>query len=426
MIKIETGSFIKLERKKRNMTQEELSEGIVSASYLSKIENNKAEVDSNTLKLLYNRLGIEINNDSNLDLEIEKKCKEWYDMLFDRYDKRIMTEKYEELQQLISTNINDQKLTFEIHKIRYYVVLRDFKKALQKINDLYDMVDLFNSTHKYYWNKFKGDYYSFKEDYQLAMRCYKTAEEKIRLANINEAEIADLHYAISTTYCNLLNGLETINYAKKAMTVFQQEYNFIRCAQCHILLGISYQQIKMYDIALKNFNKAMYLGKLENNEQVIQLAHLNLGLFYFTTGDSKKSIRNYLLALKTRDLDYELKLDAITHLIHSLYKSNDRQKAKEYLHLGEETLSLAQDKEYYKFYNYIIQVYTYLLNGDVKKFRSILAKKFIPYLTQKKAYKHLVFYARLLAVHLEKMGKYKESMCYYKIASKSYDKIIKL
>jgi transcriptional regulator with XRE-family HTH domain len=31
VIKIETGSFIKLERKKRNMTQEELSEGIVSA-----------------------------------------------------------------------------------------------------------------------------------------------------------------------------------------------------------------------------------------------------------------------------------------------------------------------------------------------------------------------------------------------------------
>jgi HTH-type transcriptional regulator, quorum sensing regulator NprR len=153
VIKIETGSFIKLERKKRNMTQEELSEGIVSVSYLSKIENNKADVNPNTIKLLCNRLGIEIKDNEKKYLEVEKKCKEWYDMLFDRYDKRVMTEKYEELQQLISTNINDQAITFEIHKIRYYIVLRDFKKAVKQINDLHEMADTFSDTHAYYWYK---------------------------------------------------------------------------------------------------------------------------------------------------------------------------------------------------------------------------------------------------------------------------------
>jgi HTH-type transcriptional regulator, quorum sensing regulator NprR len=258
------------------------------------------------------------------------------------------------------------------------------------------------------------------------MQCYQLAEEKIRLANIDEVEIADLHYALSIAHSKLLNGMEAINYAKQAMTVFQRDYNFVRCAQCHILLGISYQRIKMNDIAIKNYNQAMRLGKLENDEQIIQLTHLNLGRFYLIVGDSKQSIKHYSLALATGDLEYELKLDAITHLIHSLYKSNNRQKAKEYLRLGEETLNLAQDKEYHKSYNYIIQVYTYLLNGDVKKFRSILTKEFIPYLMQRKDYGNLVFYAKLLALHLEKMGKYKESMRYYKIASKSYDKIIKL
>jgi HTH-type transcriptional regulator, quorum sensing regulator NprR len=125
------------------------------------------------------------------------------------------------------------------------------------------MVDTFNDTHKYYWYKFKGDYYSHKEEHQQAMRCYKTAEEKIRLANINEAEIADLHYIFSVPTLQTMGRLETIDYAKQAMEVFQRDYNFIRCAQCHILLGISYQRIKMYDRALKNFNLAMHLGELK-------------------------------------------------------------------------------------------------------------------------------------------------------------------
>jgi HTH-type transcriptional regulator, quorum sensing regulator NprR len=51
-----------------------------------------------------------------LDLQIEEKCKEWYDMLFDRYDKRVMTEKYEELQQLMYRNINNQTLCLKFIK----------------------------------------------------------------------------------------------------------------------------------------------------------------------------------------------------------------------------------------------------------------------------------------------------------------------
>ena len=195
-----------------------------------------------------------------------------------------MTEKYEELQQLMDRSINNNTLMFEIHKIRYYIVLRDYGKALKKINELNEMVDTFSDTHAYYWYKFKGNYYSHKEEQHQAMRCYKTAEEKIRLANINEAEIADLHYIFSVTHSKLWEDLEAIDYAKQAMEVFQRDYNFIRCAQCHILLGISYQRIKMPDRAIKNYNLAKHLGELNNSEDVVQLAHLNLGYFHSTTG----------------------------------------------------------------------------------------------------------------------------------------------
>ncbi len=412
---LDIGSIIKLQRTKRNMTQEELSAGIVSLSYLSKIENQKAKANPEIIQSLCNRLDIELVETP--DVQLEEKCKQWYDILYDRYDKQEMIAKFEELQEVMNRSINDQTIMFEIHQIRYYVVLRDLKRALHKMNELHEMADAFNATHKYYWNKFKGNYYSFKEKFQQSLHCYQQAEKAIQLSDINESEVADLHYAISIEYCKLSNGLETINYANKAMVVFQQEYNFVRCAQCHILLGISYQRIKMNELALTNYNQALYLGKLSNNKEVIQLAYLNLGMFYFSIGDSKQSIENYLIALNTTDTDYKIKLEVITSLIKNFYQNKEYEQTKKYLQLGREALHLAQDEEYYKFYHYTLQVYTHLLNGELNKLTIVLEDVFLPYLKQKKFYQYLIFYATLVASHFEKIGKYKKSTQYYKLAN---------
>ncbi|NWO12707.1 helix-turn-helix domain-containing protein [Virgibacillus sp.] len=420
---LDIGSIIKLQRTKRNMTQEELSAGIVSLSYLSKIENQKAKANPEIIQSLCNRLDIELVETP--DIQLEEKCKQWYDILYDRFDKEEMIAKFEELQEVMNRSINDQTIMFEIHQIRYYVVLRDLKRALHKMNELHEMADSFNSTHKYYWNKFKGNYYSFKEKPQQSLQCYQQAEKTIRLADINESEVADLHYAISIEYSKLLNGLETINYANKAMVVFQQEYNFVRCAQCHILLGISYRRIRMNELALENYNQAMYLGKLSNNKDVIQLVYLNLGRFYSTIGDLKHSTKNYLLALNTADLNFEIKLDVFASLIQNFYQNKEYTQAKEYLQLGKEVLSLAQGKEYYKFYHYTLQVYTHLLNEELNKLIVVLEDAFLPYLKHKKDYRHLVFYAVLIASQFEKVGKYKKSTQYYKLANSNYDQLIK-
>src|SRR5699024_9988013 len=122
---------------------------------------------------------------------------------------------------------------------------------------------------------------------------YKLAEEKINKIELEEIEEADLIYAIAVTHSKLINTLEAIDYAKKALDIFMKEYNFIRCAQCHIILGISYRRIKMYDNAIKNYNLALHLGKLDKNKNIILLTHQNLGHLYFTKGDSEKAIKHF-------------------------------------------------------------------------------------------------------------------------------------
>ena len=75
---IEIGSFIKLQRTKREMTLKDLAEGIVSVSYLSKIENLKTQASYDIIQLLCNRLGIQLDH---LDeTTIKEKCEQWYSM----------------------------------------------------------------------------------------------------------------------------------------------------------------------------------------------------------------------------------------------------------------------------------------------------------------------------------------------------------
>lgn len=70
------GKRLKYSRINLGMTQEKLAKGIISVSYLSKIENGKVEPTEEIIDLLTERLGLEslsagINND-----KITADCKE--------------------------------------------------------------------------------------------------------------------------------------------------------------------------------------------------------------------------------------------------------------------------------------------------------------------------------------------------------------
>ncbi|MFP3362017.1 transcriptional regulator, partial [Planococcus sp. SIMBA_143] len=75
-------------------------------------------------------LGIQIDN--SLDATIQEKCKKWYSMLFEVNDKKDIIATYNEIQNLMDTNLTESLLLFEIHKIRYYLILGDYDEALIK------------------------------------------------------------------------------------------------------------------------------------------------------------------------------------------------------------------------------------------------------------------------------------------------------
>ncbi|AVR01057.1 transcriptional regulator [Oceanobacillus iheyensis] len=418
---IEIGSFIKLQRTKQEMTQGDLAKGIVSLSYLSKIENLKTEASPEIIQMLCTRLGIQIDN--SLDATIQEKCKKWYSMLFEVNDKKDIIATYNEIQNLMDTNLTESLLLFEIHKIRYYLILGDSDEALNKINELNEISGTFDNLHLFYWYKFRGNYYTVTAEYLDSMHMYKLSEEKLKHISLDEMEVADLQYTISVTHSKLRNTLEAIDYANTALDVFMKQYHFLRCAQCHNILGISYRRIKMYDKAIKNFNLALHLGKLNNNKQLIQLTNQNLGHLYSTKGDSKEAIKHYNEVINDEEVFLVERVAAVASLISEHYNLGNYEETRNSVQIGMDLLKQFKDIEPYKIFSYVIQTYDYLLKEEDKQFEKLVKEEFLPFLEKHKDYATIIMYAELLARHYENKHKYKDATKFYKVANFAYEQI---
>ncbi|MHA6252588.1 helix-turn-helix domain-containing protein [Oceanobacillus sp. CAU 1775] len=418
---IETGSFIKLQRTKQKMTLGELAEGIVSVSYLSKIENLKTEPSPNIIELLCNRLGIELHTD--MEDVIKEKCEEWYQMLSSNHEKGELIETYQEIQDLLDRNISESMLLFEIYKIRYYLILGEKKEALKQINELNRLTSSFGTKELYYWFKFRGNYNSTMNENKSAIEKYQKAENIIRKLDISQEEIADLHYTMAITYSKLRQILEAIDYANQALDIFMKKYNFNRCAQCHIVLGISYRRIKMYDKAIKNYDIAKHLASLDNNNEIIQLTNQNLGYLHSAKGNNLESIKFYMEIIEGNDIDTIEKIAAMTQLIKIYYEVDNVEAMNEFMEESRKLIDNFTGHPDYEFYNYLIYTYYYSTHNKPGKFTELVKNKFIPFLKKHRDYVNLIDISTMLAKHYEDIHKYKDATKYYKLANESMNKL---
>lgn len=418
---IETGSFIKLQRTKQKMTLGELAEGIVSVSYLSKIENLKTEPSPNIIELLCNRLGIELHSD--MEEVIKEKCEEWYQMVFYNQDKEAIIETYKEIQDLLDRNISESMLLFEIYKVRYYLILGEVQEALKQLNELNRLTNSFDTKELYYWYKFKGNYNSTMNENKAAMDRYQRAENIVRKLDVSEEEVADLHYAMAITHSKLRQTLEAIDFANQALDIFMKMYNFNRCAQCHIVLGISYRRIKMYDKSIKNYNLAKHLASLDNNNEIKQLTNQNLGYLHLVQGNHIESIKFYREIIDEDDVNSIDKITAMTQLIKIYYNLDNVEDMNEVMDKSIKIIDEVTGHPDYQFYYYVIYTYYYSINKNAVKFTELVKNKFIPFLKKHRDFVNLINFASMLAKHYEGIHKYKDATKYYKLANDSYKKL---
>ncbi|MEG9296006.1 tetratricopeptide repeat protein [Mangrovibacillus sp. Mu-81] len=417
---MEIGNRIKFHRLNKGMTQDDLAEGIISKSYLSKIENNQAIPAKEIIELLCEKLEIPYEESEQEDLF--QTMNSWFELLL-KGKKNEAVHAYSDIQDKFS-KVNNSGLIklYEIHLVRFYVITQQMEEAEDHISRLTQYYSDYIPLEKYYWHKFVGDYYYASHIYESAFEHYRNAEKyldsKIFLYH-NEKN--DLYYLLSLTSVQLWKYHLGIYYAEKALSHYQNIYELLRCAQCHITIGVAYKGMGELDNAIESYKKAFIIAEATSDRALLANCHHNLGSLHFERGDIRKAIEQYLMSFEMKEeLSTNKKMITVLGLIKLYYQEGMVVEAAQWIHKGRELSARVNLLDSILEMN--LKLYDFLVNPLDERFEVFMLEEALPILKEKRQKKDLACYYKLLADYYFQDRKYKNA-CYYYQESINQSKI---
>jgi HTH-type transcriptional regulator, quorum sensing regulator NprR len=414
------GSKIKYYRVKKNMTQEELAAGIISVSYLSKIENIQVEPGIDIITLLCEKL--DITPELPVDSEVPNICEDYFRTLLYRNiddSKKLIRELENEVE---SINHFGLLRLFEIQKIKYFLLLEDLEAANAQIESLKRERFHFTKVEEYYWHKFNGNFKYLTSDFSSAYENYKLAQKTLNFdVYYYEEEEGDLNYSLSLSTSKLWNTYLSISYAQKALEYYQKKYNMKRCIECHIALGINYGRNREYTKAVSSYSVAKELASTINSKRLLSSCDQNLGHLYSLQENSETAIEHFLYSYKNKESDDKTILNPIFSLVKEYFSAGRYDESKTWLNKGFKIIKDLEIHNSPQMFNF--RVYNYLLNNYTSDFEEFMLQTVIPYYKKKKNKMELSKNLRILAQYYFDDRKYKNSSIYFDRAYKVLDSI---
>lgn len=415
---MDIGNRLRFYRIQQNMTQEDLASGIISISYLSKIENNQTSASVEVLEMLCKRLGIKLIEENEFSLL--KDLHDWYYQIINR-NKEEVALRYEKYVDVIqSTNDSSAYIHFVLFELRYFLLERDLEKAEEQLNKINLFKDIFDDQMNYFYSKFVGLYHYMKNRFSTAKDFYKLAERILnKSVHIERWEEADLYYSIGLTYSQLGKMSLSNNYTHLALAIYQSRYDLKRSAECHVLLGICYLRTEEYELSEENYLLANKVAESMSDSNLRGIIYHNLGYLYSLQGKHHQAIAEYQMSLKHKlDSNIDGKLISIHGIITEYYSLGEYESCESWLLEAKRV----QEQSGYRDYNVHFVIYTYLINNPSEEFEKYMQDVALPYFEKRENLQYLIKYSEILGAYFEKKFKYKSANRYYNTAIKALKK----
>jgi HTH-type transcriptional regulator, quorum sensing regulator NprR len=415
------GDKIKFYRKRRGMTQATLADGICSIPYLSKIEQGKTECSDEIVTLLCRRLEIPEDEQKTLDdSEVENLLNAWSTSLNSDNLREIeaIYLKVKNAKQKISTPYLEMK--FEL-LLLYQLIIQ--KKLIDADKQL-ALIETFSNDlpiHLTYdFHKLKAMLLLYKQDYKQSLFHYNQALHLIeRSENKSSIETADLNYQIAVVHAYLSKLSLSNQFARKALKMFQSEYDFQKVINCLILLGVNYRRVNDFMQAKECYIKSLKIANFLKENRALSMIHHNLGKLYSSMNERRKSIEHLTESLDLDGLQKDEKIRTFYLLAKEHYELKELHLAKKWLTKGKKHLQKDQNIEYcYHFDILELEIISQCDESFVKRL-----VESIEWFTEKHFWFYVTEYAEKLATYYHNHSKYKNASEYYRIANEARKKI---
>lgn len=413
------GDRIRFYRIQQNKTQEDLANGLISVSYLSKIENNLSLPSLEVVDMLCEKLGIRFVDEEEPNLLEE--LKDWYKLMI-LQEKEEVECRYEELKEKTKQSRDSTSLVyFMLFEYRYFLLKRDLYEAENLHKKISEISDILTDELNYFNYKFIGLYDYLNNSYQSAYNNYKKAESILLRSVFDKWEEADLCYSLGLTSSQLWKVTLCIKYTTQALAIYQAHYNYKRSAECQILLGISYRRSEEFEKAEESYLLADKIANTLNDSKLKGHIHHNLGYLYSMQSKSEEAILHYEQSfLYNEQAERSGRLLNILCLVLEYYKLGDYEKGLNWVRKGQEWL---KSEEHFNEYSLHFRTYEYLMTETNEDFELFLKEKVIPFFEKKNNSKYVSDYSEELARYYERSHKYKLASNYYRLANMTLKKI---
>lgn len=390
------GSFIKKKRKELNVTQDEISNGICSISYLSKIENNQIVPSEFYVKEIMEKLDI---NEAIYTKSL--RDKEYIGELINAFfymDDEKVKELYLDIKDV------EHNMIINLCKLGYTVYF-NLPDENQYVMMLEHLVNNMSNVEIQLYLYFSSIYFMENEKYKTALELVLLQESLPQQNEFISAMFYEISYVIKQRLYMKSCAADDYNHAMNLCTKFHNIHRIMRLAihkiefiktehpekALNMLKTIKFGLLNIEEIDHFHYIKASILYALHRlQEATLELKFIKDDSTYYL----RKMILLYQICLKEEDADMALQI---------------QQKVNNYKPVKKEMRSKV-------YYHYLVQP----SEQDQKEYLRDIA---IPFSIKLEDYELLYEYTRNLMDICTNHSRYKEAIQFYAKYEKEMNKV---
>jgi HTH-type transcriptional regulator, quorum sensing regulator NprR len=405
------GKIIKFYRERQNIKQKDLGKAICSTTHISKIERGLTEVSKETIQLLANRLGIDMQSEIETYLSLDSLLNKWHESIIMKHNAKAEDIK-KQLENVALLQLPEINRLYTLILTRYYLLMNEVHLVKSLIHELDCCSDL--------------------SPYEKNMLLHIKGIDGLSNAKYYEAisllqEIDPIYYNNPEYYYHLAVAYHSLNlrvlayyYANKSLHFFTELRSFTRIIETETLMLIQVEQEEFYIPSDSEYQRLLEMTDNFNLDHQQAVLYHNYAYQQVRQGNYEKAAEYYKKSMDARDPLSSFYIGSLEGYLNALTKQRIKPN-EELLQLANRGISLSE-KHNNTTFKHFFHLHKYKLQNEIEKYYHYLEIEAFPYFN-KMGYALVVehYLVKLFDYHMEN-GNLEQANYYAKSIIEKYRK----